>query len=755
MWGRLASETTPEAGTVTYTYTANDQVATTTNARGITTTLAYNNRNLVTGVNFSDPTPASTYTYDNYGARTAMTDGEGTMSYTYNSSRQLQSETRTFTNLTGNNYTLNYNYGLGGQLKQANYVAPNFNKNINYAYKSSGALSGIGTNMTGSDPNTTSNIISSLNYRAFGAVDQIVYGNDRKLVTTYNALNQLSTIDLTRVNGTNKIYGHSFGYNDNGQIYLSYDTIDSFRSWAFTYNFRYQMTQGTSGWNVYTPTIWAGGSFDNWGNKNDGFIFPKIGNSQTPVNNRPSAFDAWGWYVPYTYDQSGNMISAGATTYQWDGANRMKSVNGGNSGSFGYDGNGKRVKKVEGTVTIYSVYSSVIGADVMEVTTAGVQRAYIRNGGSVVAQLNANGNFYWMHVDHLGSGHVMTDTTGALAYRAELDPHGVLLFEWNATPNMTTKKFTGYDRDPISGLDYAQARMYNQFTQRFMSPDPAGLAAANAYSPRSLNRYTYVDGDPVNKVDPSGLLTLLVHGTGAEPMDHEWAEFGSEFWQAVSSTFGEEATPFNWREFSSVFQVTIASGYTGIFSGGQKLANFLNNEYQWKEGEKLNIIAHSHGGNIVNAASSYLTRQIDNLITLGTPQNTDLAVINGGVGAKNHCNVSSATDFIQFAGSSPAQYYGTFRNLALGAYHASWAAYYYWAAITNPGYPFGNSAMAYHMASTHSRLSVQHFALSAAWFMSTKINSFASRNVLLGSESHHDLITPGTWNNRVKGQCGL
>lgn len=355
----------------------------------------------------------------------------------------------------------------------------------------------------------------------------------------------------------------------------------------------------------------------------------------------------------------------------------------------------------------------------------------------------------------------MTNTSGNLTYRAEFDPYGKLLYEWSATPNLNTKKFTGYERDAGSGLDYAQARMYGSEWGRFLSPDPAGLASANAYSPQSLNRYSYVGGDPVNRVDPSGLLTLLVHGTGGEATDHEWAEIGSEFWQAVSSTFGEEARTFNWREYSSVFQVTIASGYTGIFSGGQKLANFLNNEYPWKEGEKLNIIAHSHGGNIVNAASSYLTRQIDNLITLGTPQNTDLAVINGSVGAKNHCNVSSLADYKQFGGSSAAQYYGTFDNLARGAYHASVGAHYLWMATSNliNPYPGGvgyvNPMYLYQAAADHLRLSAYHLSLSAAWFMSTKYNSFASRNVMLGSESHHDLITPGTWNNRVKGQCGL
>jgi hypothetical protein len=54
-------------------------------------------------------------------------------------------------------------------------------------------------------------------------------------------------------------------------------------------------------------------------------------------------------------------------------ANQSKNVNGGSLGSYGYDGNGKRVKKSESGTTTYYVISSVLGA-VMEVTSAGVQR---------------------------------------------------------------------------------------------------------------------------------------------------------------------------------------------------------------------------------------------------------------------------------------------------------------------------------------------------------------------------------------------
>ncbi|HKQ72777.1 MAG TPA: carboxypeptidase-like regulatory domain-containing protein, partial [Blastocatellia bacterium] len=121
-YGRLAQENTPEGGVVNYAYTANDLPLTKTDARNITTTFIYNTRNLVTSVGYSDSTPGVSFTYDDFGARQTMTDGEGSMSYIYNGFRQLESETRLFTALTGKQHTLNYTYNLADQPKSVNYV---------------------------------------------------------------------------------------------------------------------------------------------------------------------------------------------------------------------------------------------------------------------------------------------------------------------------------------------------------------------------------------------------------------------------------------------------------------------------------------------------------------------------------------------------------------------------------------------------------------------------------------------------------
>src|SRR6266567_8697365 len=71
--------------------------------------------------------------------------------------------------------------------------------------------------------------------------------------------------------------------------------------------------------------------------------------------------------------------------------------------------------------------------------------------------------------------------------------------------------------------------------------------------------------------------------------------------------------------------------------------------YEFADGEPLNIVAHSHGGNVVKIATYFLNRNIDNLVNLGTPENFDLPDINSRA-VNNYCSVSSVTDLIQVSG---------------------------------------------------------------------------------------------------------
>ena len=65
------------------------------------------------------------------------------------------------------------------------------------------------------------------------------------------------------------------------------------------------------------------------------------------------------------------------------------------------------------------------------------------------------------------------------------------------------QKFTSYERDYETGLDFAQARYYASAQGRFTGVDPLQASAAPA-APQTWNRYAYGGGNPLRYTDPSG-----------------------------------------------------------------------------------------------------------------------------------------------------------------------------------------------------------------------------------------------------------
>jgi len=88
------------------------------------------------------------------------------------------------------------------------------------------------------------------------------------------------------------------------------------------------------------------------------------------------------------------------------------------------------------------------------------------------------------------------------------------------------------------------------------------------------------------------------------------SEQEKRFLKAVSRTFKERAVRFPWSR---------RNVHEARQEAAQKLADYIN-KYQFKEGEKLNIVGFSHGGNVGFLLSHLkLKHRIDTLVTLGTP----------------------------------------------------------------------------------------------------------------------------------------
>ncbi|CDM67183.1 RHS repeat-associated core domain-containing protein [Pyrinomonas methylaliphatogenes] len=99
----------------------------------------------------------------------------------------------------------------------------------------------------------------------------------------------------------------------------------------------------------------------------------------------------------------------------------------------------------------------------------------------------------------------MTDEAGNVVAVVELDPWGGET-ERSENPRYHPYVYGGYERDG-NWSDQAQRRVYHGWYSRFYQPDP-WEGSYDLTDPQSFNRYAYVQNDPVNYVDPTGMLTV-------------------------------------------------------------------------------------------------------------------------------------------------------------------------------------------------------------------------------------------------------
>src|ERR1700752_1735912 len=203
-FGRLKTSSAPDqqvdsynsASTnhITYFYNTDDTLSQQVDARGVVKTFTYNNRRMVTAISYDvgnippnyhqvAATANLSFSYDAVGNRLSMSDGTGTISNQYNILGRLTAETRQFSGaLSGTNYTSNYEYNLGGEVKK---ITDHTNTTINYNYNRVGQL----TTVTGENNlvESISTYASGFEYRAWGAVSDVAFGNGTTQNISFNS----------------------------------------------------------------------------------------------------------------------------------------------------------------------------------------------------------------------------------------------------------------------------------------------------------------------------------------------------------------------------------------------------------------------------------------------------------------------------------------------------------------------------------------------------------------------------------------
>jgi RHS repeat-associated protein len=500
--------------TIGSTYDANGNVLTTTDAKNIITTYTYDSLNRPLTRSYNDGTPTVTNTYDN------VVNGKGRLievsnSISTNKFTQFDKLGRPLTNqqiTEGNTYTSTYQYNLSGALIQETYPSGRIVKND---YDAKGDISKIyGQKNATATMQTYANAIG---YTASGAIAKIKLGNGRWESAKFNSRLQVTELAMGSSVGDGSLWKLNYSF---GELQTD-DSIDASKNsgniakqtinfnglanpiyQGYKYDSLNRVTEAKETANGQT-TWQQNFGYDRYGNRTS---FNQVVNgNQMAINNitLPNV-DASTNRISssgYVYDANGNLIQDSQNRqFTFNGDNKQTLVKDANNqviGQYLYDGSGKRIKKITNTETTIFVYS----------------------GSKLIAeystQQSSTPTTSYTATDMLGSPRVITDANGQVISRRDFMAFGEEIavgVGGRTTANKygqsdsVRQRFTGYQKDDETGLDFAEARYYNDAHGRFTAVDPL-LASGKSLNPQTFNRYVYSINRPLVLTDPTGMQT--------------------------------------------------------------------------------------------------------------------------------------------------------------------------------------------------------------------------------------------------------
>jgi RHS repeat-associated protein len=456
-------------------------------------------------------------------------------------------------------YLIDHTYDLAGNVKTITYPSGH---TVNYSYDNVGRLTDFSGNLGDGVDRTYSTITQ---FHASGMIEREEFGTQIPLYLKrrYNKRLQIGDVRLSTVNdATNADRGALIFYYGPNAVANSNpfqdDTTNNGNLWRqvhqvpkptgvgnvqpqiddYTYDALNRLSgmsqaqineNGTLVQNVVKQNY----GYDPFGNR-------RITSTAGGVNGYNPTYDqATNRIVGLGYDAAGNITSDVMTggTMTYDAENRLLTATSG--GSYVYDAGGKRVRRITGGQETWYIYG-ISGELVAEYNANGAvgspQKEYGYRGGQMLMVWDSSETgerqLQWLVQDHLGSTRMVVDRSGSLGgvRRRDFLPFGEQLGSGVGIRSASIgyggdsvrQKFTGYERDGETGLDFAQARYYASVQGRFTStdefkggpdelwvlgsgdPEKQALVYGNINIPQSLNKYQYCFNNPLRYVDPDG-----------------------------------------------------------------------------------------------------------------------------------------------------------------------------------------------------------------------------------------------------------
>jgi len=495
--GRRLEEISPDRGIRVYTYDGNNNLLTSTDGRGITVTFTYDDleRPLTKTYpnSIASKTEDVTYVYDNcpfgLGRICQRTDESGTWSYEYDAFGNIVKETKVE---LGVSYVTEYQYDDGDRITQITYPTGRI---VDYSRDGIRRVEAISADING----VSQEIVSGIEYRGDNKMTQCTFGNGLVDDRSYDLQGRLLTQTLGSIDTRN----YSYDKNSNmlsrtttpqNSVY-SYDALDRVigdqMDTTDTFQYEYDLN-----------------------------------------HNRQMKIQSADFADSYVYEINSNRLNRQDTfttgtlpatvadrMYVYSDTNRIFQVldNGLLSAEYIYNDNGQRTRKVvydnsvspvTSTTTVY--HYDVMGYFIAETDDLGnVIKDYIWNEGLVpVAQINVVigvDTIHYLHTDHLMTPRFATNASQQISWRWEGEAFGET--EDQAILSEVNLRFPGQYFDRETGEHYNWNRYYRAGIGRYLRSDPIGLH-------KEINTFSYVDGNPLTKLDYSGLSIVAPPVTG-------------------------------------------------------------------------------------------------------------------------------------------------------------------------------------------------------------------------------------------------
>ncbi|MDE5864196.1 MAG: RHS repeat-associated core domain-containing protein, partial [Lachnospiraceae bacterium] len=203
-----------------------------------------------------------------------------------------------------------------------------------------------------------------------------------------------------------------------------------------------------------------------------------------------------GRMTEFAFDCRNRLVKAGDTVYEYDAENNRIAVTTG-------------TKRTEYVVNSQPELSQVLQSTVRDTANKAAQpeTTYYFYGKRLISQENKTDGYLTYHFNNVGSTMAVTNQKGEVVKEYAYSPYGELLLgESDGSIQFLYNGQFGVTTD-ANGLYYMRTRYYNVDIKRFVNQD---VLTGTLERISSLNRYAYVEGNPVSFLDPFGLEKNVV-----------------------------------------------------------------------------------------------------------------------------------------------------------------------------------------------------------------------------------------------------